>query len=108
MQHPGFVATGAAGAGAEPQPHPAPPVDFTSASLAQHASVPVGAGPPQHVLGAACVWVVDARRSGASRVVVCVRVASAMSVSCVSGDEVNLRRFISEDALDLWRTQAAG
>ena len=47
---------------------------------AQHASLPVGAGPPQHVLGAACVWVVDAP-AGASGVMVCVRVASDMSVS---------------------------
>lgn len=80
-QHPVFFATGAA-AGAEPQPHPEPPVDFTSASRAQHASGPVGAGPPQQVLGAACVWVVDAWRSSASGVVVWVRVASTMSISC--------------------------
>lgn len=35
---------------AEPQPHPLPPVAFTSASRAQHAVVPLGAGPPQHAL----------------------------------------------------------
>jgi len=55
-----------------PQPHPAPPADFTSASRAQQASVPVGAGPPQHVLGAAWFWVVDASVRDASAVVVWV------------------------------------
>lgn len=43
--------------------------------------MPVGAGPPQHGVAADCAWVVDARRSGASEVVVCVRVWFAMSVS---------------------------
>jgi hypothetical protein len=47
-QHDVSFAAAVAGSGAEQQPHPAPPVDFTSASRAQQASVPVGAGPPQH------------------------------------------------------------
>jgi hypothetical protein len=103
-QHPVFATAGAAGIGAEPQPHPAPPVDFTSASRAQHAFVPAGAGPPQHVPGAACCWVVDAGRSGALGVVVCVRVASAMSISC-EWRRSQSSRSTSEDALDLLRTQ---
>jgi hypothetical protein len=68
-QHPVIVADAAA-AGAEPQPHPAPPVDFTSASRAQQAFAPVGAGPPQHVDGAACFGVAGASVWDASRVVV--------------------------------------
>jgi hypothetical protein len=47
-QHPDFFAAGDADA----QPHPDPPVPFASASRAQHASVPAGAGPPQHALAA--------------------------------------------------------
>ena len=62
-QHPVFFAAGAAGA--ELQPHPAPPVDFTSASRAQQAFVPVGAGPPQHVLGAGWIWAAGALVRGA-------------------------------------------
>ena len=40
-------------AGAELQPHPVPPVAFTSASRAQQAPAPSGAGPPQQPLPAA-------------------------------------------------------
>jgi hypothetical protein len=39
-------------AAADPHPQPVPPVDFTSASSAQQALVPDGAGPPQQVWGA--------------------------------------------------------
>jgi hypothetical protein len=56
-QHPVFFGTGAAVADA--QPHPAPPVDFTSASRAQQASVPLGAGPPQQAPPSACAGFVD-------------------------------------------------
>jgi hypothetical protein len=59
-QHPAFLVLGATGA--DPQPHPVPPVDFTSASRAQQASAPIGAGPPQHVLGVPVAWVVDELR----------------------------------------------
>jgi hypothetical protein len=52
----------------DPQPQPAPPVDFTAASRAQHASAPFGAGPPQQV-------------TGVSERVWDVLVASVMSVS---------------------------
>ena len=48
-QHTDFL--GAAVAAADPHPHPVPPVDFTSASSAQQALVPDGAGPPQQVCG---------------------------------------------------------
>ena len=67
-QHPVFFGAGAGAA--DPHPHPAPPVDFTSASRAQQASVPVGAGPPQHPFAAAGFWIVD--WWDASAVVVCV------------------------------------
>ena len=40
-------------AGAELHPHPVPPVAFTSASRAQQALAPSGAGPPQQPLPAA-------------------------------------------------------
>ena len=51
-QHPVFFA---GVAGADPHPHPEPPADFTSASRAQQAFVPLGAGPPQHAFaGEAC------------------------------------------------------
>ena len=69
-QHPVFF--GAGTAGVDPQPHSAPPVDFTSASRTQQASVPVGAGPPQHALGAGWFWVVDALVRDASGVAVWV------------------------------------
>jgi hypothetical protein len=49
-QHTDFVAAGVAAA--DPHPHPVPPADFTSASSAQQALVPDGAGPPQQVCGA--------------------------------------------------------
>lgn len=39
--------------GPEAHPQPEPPVAFTSASCAQHAPAPEGAGPPQQL--AACV-----------------------------------------------------
>jgi hypothetical protein len=74
-QQPAFFATGAAGA--DPHPHPEPPVAFTSASRAQQASVPVGAGPPQHVFGAAWSWAVEALGRDAFWVVM----RSVMSVS---------------------------
>ena len=35
----------------DPQPHPVAPADFTSASSAQQAVVPAGAGPPQQACG---------------------------------------------------------
>ena len=57
-QHPVFFGAGAAAV--EPQPQPVPPVDFTSASRAQQAVAPAGAGPPQHVPGAAWVRAADA------------------------------------------------
>ena len=63
-----FLDAGAAGV--EPQPHPAAPVDFNSASRTQQASATVGAGPPQHVLGAAWFCVVDASVPDAFRVAV--------------------------------------
>jgi hypothetical protein len=56
-QHPVFVATGAAGVDA--QPHPEPPLDFTSASRAQQASVPADTGPPQHMPGVRSLSAVD-------------------------------------------------
>jgi hypothetical protein len=49
-QHADFLAAGAAVA--DPHPHPVPPSDFSSASSAQQAPVPDGAGPPQQVCGA--------------------------------------------------------
>jgi hypothetical protein len=66
----------AGAAGVDPQPHPAPPADFTSASRTQHASVPVGAVPPQHAVFVS-VAAGDAVRSAAGEVVVFV---SAMSI----------------------------
>ena len=52
---------GAGVAAADAHPHPVPPVDFTSASSAQQALVPDGAGPPQHVCGTpACAGDVSA------------------------------------------------
>ena len=49
-QHTVFLAVDVAAA--DPHPHPVPPVDFSSASSAQQALVPDGAGPPQQVCGA--------------------------------------------------------
>jgi hypothetical protein len=102
-QHPFFRATAAVGADAEPQPHPAPPPDFTSASRAQHASAPVGAGPPQQALGAACD---DDVKSSEAPGIVCVREVSAMMVS------LDCRRsrssLYSGDAPDWRRTQRHG
>jgi hypothetical protein len=46
--HPQHAVFFAGTAGVDPQPHPAPPADFASASRAQQAFVPCGAGPPQH------------------------------------------------------------
>jgi hypothetical protein len=46
---------GAAVDGVDPQPQPAPPVDFTSASSAQHALDSFGAGPPQQPVAASVV-----------------------------------------------------
>jgi hypothetical protein len=71
-QHDVSFAADVAGSGAEQQPHPAPPVDFTSASRAQQASVPVGAGPPQHPGTASFFWVARASGPGASGVVIWV------------------------------------
>ena len=98
QQHPVFFAAGAAGT-EEPHPHPAPPVDFTSASRAQHASVPPGAGPPQHAAAVACSAFVGAWGRRACAVVVGVRVVSAMSApgECRRGA---LRRATGEDAVD--------
>ena len=81
-QHPVFAA---GPAGADPQPHPVPRADFTSASRAQHAPEPAGAGPPQHAPGEASVSVGDAGCPGAPGVVACVRVAFVMS-SCKCGE----------------------
>ena len=47
-QHTDFLGGVAA---ADPHPHPVPPADFISASSAQQALVPAGAGPPQHAYG---------------------------------------------------------
>jgi hypothetical protein len=49
------LAAGAAADGFAPQPQPAPPVDFTSASSAQHAPESFGAGPPQQPVAASGV-----------------------------------------------------
>jgi hypothetical protein len=49
-QHTDFLA--AEVAAGDPHPHPVPPWDFTSASSAQQALVPDGAGPPQQMCGA--------------------------------------------------------
>jgi hypothetical protein len=49
-QHTDFLA--AEVAAADPHPHPVLPVDLASASSAQQALVPDGAGPPQQVCGA--------------------------------------------------------
>jgi hypothetical protein len=48
----------------DPHPHPVPPLDFTSASRTQQASIPVGAGPPQHELGTGTAGDVDAGAPG--------------------------------------------
>jgi len=78
-QQPLVAAAGAVAA--DPHPHPVPPPDFTSASRAQHAFVPAGAGPPQQIFGAAALGVVDAARTSPRGSVVCVCLASIMAVS---------------------------
>jgi hypothetical protein len=49
-----FVVVRGASDVCEEHPHPVPPLDFTAASLAQHALTPAGAGPPQQLTG--CVF----------------------------------------------------
>jgi hypothetical protein len=61
-QHAVFFTAAVTDAALHPQP---PPLDFTSASCEQHASVPRGAGPPQHADAVACLAVVVAERASA-------------------------------------------
>jgi len=79
LQH--AVAFGPASAKDDLQPHPGPPVDRISASRAQHASVPAGAAPPQHALGAGFWGVIVVLPSKRLSVIVWTVLAFVMSGS---------------------------
>ena len=87
-----LVVVRSASDGCDEHPHPVPPVDFTSASWAQHALTPAGAGPPQQPLG----WAFR----DSSELVIVLLVLMALSSSCELPARVHVygRRELRMDA----------